>query len=329
MVPALLRAQTPQLSLTQVAAPSGHAAFSLTVSDDSPVDIAALQWSLQYAPNTITDASVVEQDSALSGNKQISCTTGSGGLVCVLAGLNASPIPNGRVALVTLTLNTGAQTEITFVSALAASPDGGSVAVKIPTNAITLGEMARQQQPAPNVQHSVPATAPPPQTADSSANASSLTSAPSKGVEPGVAVPLPSGAFKSTRIPFTRGATTPPAPIFAPMFMPSMTFAESPVIGSFEPAMQFSPARESSNNEGATVDQSPHEKVSESSCDSDSEAATFNCKTKECRDRRSRPCRAAQESSKATPPPAPAPMKAAKRRDSAAPISAPPAEHRE
>lgn len=213
-MPAFLCAQTSQLSLAQVAAPTGHAAFNLNLSSDGPAGVAGVQWTIQYTPNTVASASVAEEASAFSGNKQVSCWTRSSELTCILLGLNASPIPNGSVTLITLAINTGAQTEINLTSAMAVSPDGSAVPIELPFNSIGLGRIARRPDAPPRQVRVVSAAAP----------------------SPGIA------AF-SLRMSPQRGAALPTTALAAPA-----PFAEPPMVGESKKVAE-SPADEESTDE--------------------------------------------------------------------------------
>ncbi|MBZ5579328.1 MAG: hypothetical protein LAP40_22430 [Acidobacteriia bacterium] len=135
--------QSGSLALSSsTAASGGSAILSLTLTAPAGSEPAALQWTLTYDPSAATVAAAAGS-SAASAAKALTCGGKAGSMICVLAGLNATPMANGTVALVTVTLapTASGSVPVGVAGTVGASPagtaqaltgSGGTVSVNLP-----------------------------------------------------------------------------------------------------------------------------------------------------------------------------------------------------
>ncbi|MBZ5618405.1 MAG: hypothetical protein LAQ69_06665 [Acidobacteriia bacterium] len=120
--------------------PGGSAVLNLSFTASPFNQLAALQWTLTYAPAEILSLTAVAGPSAASADKLLTCSARAGSLTCILAGMNSNTIPNGIVAFVNVTLAPTLTTSTTVgvANTLGASSAGDAVLV----NAAAPAQMA-------------------------------------------------------------------------------------------------------------------------------------------------------------------------------------------
>jgi len=64
---------------------------------------AGLQWTLSYPPTDITWFNLAPGPALMAAGKTLTCSSGTGSVTCVAAGMNANAIGNGVIAVVTAT----------------------------------------------------------------------------------------------------------------------------------------------------------------------------------------------------------------------------------
>ena len=125
-----LHAQSGSLILAPASATPGAVVavnLSLTSSTTSP---AGLQWTLNYPASSITAVYATEGPAAISAGKSVSCASGVGNYTCLATGINSNTIPNGVVAVISLTLSPTAQSTILSLTAtLGSTLDGSALPV--------------------------------------------------------------------------------------------------------------------------------------------------------------------------------------------------------
>lgn len=114
------------LTLSSAAAlQGGTTSLSLTLSSPTGAEPAALQWALVFPAADLTAVSAVAGPSANAAGKSLACRLTAGSYVCVLAGFNATVIPNGTIAVVTVTTSrTASLVPIGITAAMGSTPDG-------------------------------------------------------------------------------------------------------------------------------------------------------------------------------------------------------------
>ena len=125
-----LHAQSGSLILAPASATPGAVVavnLSLISSTTSP---AGLQWTLNYPPSSITAVYATEGPAAISSGKSLSCASGAGSYTCLATGINSNTIPNGVVAVFSLTLSPSAQaTSLSLTATLGSTLDGSAFPV--------------------------------------------------------------------------------------------------------------------------------------------------------------------------------------------------------
>src|ERR1017187_9018412 len=125
-----LHAQSGSLILAPACATPGAVVavnLSLTSSTTSP---AGLQWTLNYPPSSITAVYATEGPAAISSGKSLSSASGAGSYTCLATGINSNTIPNGVVAVFSLTLSPSAQaTSLSLTATLGSTLDGSAFPV--------------------------------------------------------------------------------------------------------------------------------------------------------------------------------------------------------
>src|ERR1035438_7470449 len=124
-----LHAQSGSLILSPASATPGAVVavnLSLTTSTTSP---AGLQWTLNYPASSIAAVYATEGPAAISAGKSVSCASGVGNYTCLATGINSNTIPNGVVAVISLTLSPTAQSTILSLTATLGSTLDGSAQI--------------------------------------------------------------------------------------------------------------------------------------------------------------------------------------------------------
>ncbi len=112
--------------------PGGSTSLSLSLTSQAGSQPAGLQFTLVYSPTDIVSLTASIGTAATAAGKSLSCAGSPGSYTCLLtgvsaAGLNANPIQNGVVVVVTATLSPSTNTtSIVITNALGATPSGGS-----------------------------------------------------------------------------------------------------------------------------------------------------------------------------------------------------------
>lgn len=128
-----LFAQT--LTLSSATTPSQTASLNLSLNSGSG-GIAALQWTLQYPQAAFTSVSATPGPALTGAGKSLSCATGAGSYTCIAYGLNATAVPDGVLAIVSVSaVNSGA---IMISNQVAASPAGTVVPLTTTGGTVTL-----------------------------------------------------------------------------------------------------------------------------------------------------------------------------------------------
>src|SRR5437879_3827630 len=103
----------------------------LNMSSNGTSQAAALEWTLIYSPADFSSIAVGAAPIAIAANKSVSCDNSVPGISnCVLWGLNATTVPNGVIASVSLGLSsatTNTSSAIQFSKAGAANGAGASL----------------------------------------------------------------------------------------------------------------------------------------------------------------------------------------------------------
>ena len=119
---------------------------TLNMSSNGTAQAAALEWTLIYSPADFSSIAVGAAPIAIAANKSVSCDNNVPGISnCVLWGLNATTVPNGVIASVSLGLSsttTNTSSAIQFSSAGAANGAGASLSALGNGTAVII-----QQQP--------------------------------------------------------------------------------------------------------------------------------------------------------------------------------------
>jgi trimeric autotransporter adhesin len=126
VLPLGVMAQSVALSVgSGSAAAGGTAALAINIASASGAQVSAVQWSFSYSPD-IVSFSVTAASSATGAQKSITCA----GQSCVAYGMNNQAIPDGTLAIMTVTLASspsGPAIPVQISMVAAASPNGASV----------------------------------------------------------------------------------------------------------------------------------------------------------------------------------------------------------
>jgi len=150
LVAALAQGDTLSLSPGPV---TGSRMISLNVSLQSSggQQPAGVQWTLGYSPVDFTAIQVTSGPSAIAAGKSVYCAGTAGALNCVVVGVNSRTIPDGVLAVVSLTVSSTTSHTTSFVeleNAMAASPTGIAIPISAAGTAATL-------KPAPGLSASI------------------------------------------------------------------------------------------------------------------------------------------------------------------------------
>ena len=149
------------LSLSSASGSPGSVVTLSLSSNGTGNQPAALEWTLIYSPTDFSSVIVGAASIAIAANKSVSCNNNVPGVSnCVLWGLNATPISNGVVASVSLTLSSST---LNTSSAVQFSTTGATDAAGASLPALGNGTVVTiQQQPSLNGFTCVPVSVTPP-----------------------------------------------------------------------------------------------------------------------------------------------------------------------
>ena len=120
-------AQSDSLSLSQSAGSPGSITLNLSLKTGSGQQPAGVQWTLSYSSADFTGIQVIAGPSATAAAKTVTCAGTSAAYKCLVAGDNDNVIPDGVLAIVSLTVSPGTPDTSSFVqleNAMGASPAG-------------------------------------------------------------------------------------------------------------------------------------------------------------------------------------------------------------
>ena len=131
--------QTGSLALSSATlGASRTVSLNLTLTSPTGNAPAAIQWTLTYPASAVTAFSATAGTALTSAGKTLTCVSGSGTYKCLATGMNTTVIPNGLVAVVSVTLAASATSASIGVTGIAgASPSGGTIALTSTGGAIT------------------------------------------------------------------------------------------------------------------------------------------------------------------------------------------------
>ena len=131
-----LRAQSSLVLSSGTVAPGGSVTLNLTLSSAYDSQPAGIQWTLRYAAAKVLVWSIAAGPALIASGKTITCAAkdteyrGVVAYTCLAVGLNASPIADGVVATLTVSLANGAgATAIDLMNTLGASPAGSYISI--------------------------------------------------------------------------------------------------------------------------------------------------------------------------------------------------------
>src|SRR5688572_12808673 len=99
-----LFAQGTSLSLASGSGTQGGSValnLSMTASGNAP---SGVQWKLSYPTSDVSSLSTAAGPALTAAGKAVNCSAASGSITCLASGMNANPIGNGVVAVVTVNL---------------------------------------------------------------------------------------------------------------------------------------------------------------------------------------------------------------------------------
>jgi hypothetical protein len=106
------------------------------------LQVAAVEWTLAYAPADFSGVSIQPGSSASSSGKAASCNTiAPGQYICVLYNLNSNTISDGVLANVLLTVSnspSNSSSAVSILSPVAAAPDGSGISGVGSGSAVTI-----------------------------------------------------------------------------------------------------------------------------------------------------------------------------------------------
>jgi hypothetical protein len=122
---------TDSLSLTSGSAGSdGQASLNLNLTSPAGNEPTAIQWTVTYPLSNVVSLSVAEGPAASAAGKTLNCVAGAESYTCMLSGSNMTIMSNGPVAVVSLTMASGASTTpIGLIESLGSSGAGNVIVV--------------------------------------------------------------------------------------------------------------------------------------------------------------------------------------------------------
>ena len=142
--------QTPSLALSSASAVAGGTvSLNLTLTSPAGSNPDGLQWTFSYPSASVTNFSVTPGAVLTSAGKTVSCAGSANSYICLTNGMNPNTIPDGIVAVVTVTLAPSAGSISIGVSGAlgasvagypaAVSATGGSISVTAPVTVTSVG----------------------------------------------------------------------------------------------------------------------------------------------------------------------------------------------
>ena len=118
------------LSLSSADAHAGGSVTLTLTLTSGAVKSAGVQWVLGYSPSDFSSMTAVAGSAATAAAKQLTCNGATGQLICMVSGINNGTIPDGPVAVVTLTLGTGGNLSrpVSVAGTMASTPGAQLVA---------------------------------------------------------------------------------------------------------------------------------------------------------------------------------------------------------
>src|SRR5579864_2439122 len=130
--PLAAAAQGDLLTLTQGPTSGGKVTLNLSLTSSAGQEPAALQWTFSYSPADFTAIQVTAGPAAVGAAKSVSCAGTATAYKCLAAGVNASAIADGVLAIVSLTISattTNTTSSIQLLNPMAASPAGNEIPI--------------------------------------------------------------------------------------------------------------------------------------------------------------------------------------------------------
>ncbi|HLN00334.1 MAG TPA: cohesin domain-containing protein [Bryobacteraceae bacterium] len=141
-VPIAALAQGDKLSLSQGPATSPETvSLNVQLQSSSGQQAAGIQWTLSYSPADFTAIQVTAGPTAIAAGKSVSCAGTSAAYECLVVGVNSNTIPDGVLAVISLTVSRSASDTTSFVqlqNPIAASPSGLSIPISAAGLAVTI-----------------------------------------------------------------------------------------------------------------------------------------------------------------------------------------------
>lgn len=132
-------AQTAVIALSSGAVRFSDRTAALDLSmQSSGAPAASLQWSFEYDASSGVDIVVEDGPAAIAVQKNVVCAPNPGGCTCLALGLNATIIPDGIIAKVTVALAPARAATILVTNALAASADGAAIPLATSNETVTV-----------------------------------------------------------------------------------------------------------------------------------------------------------------------------------------------
>jgi len=134
-------AQGDLLSLSPASGSSGIISLNLSLRSSGGQPPAAIQWTLAFSSDDFSAIQATAGPSATAAGKSVSCAGTSAAYTCVVVGLNANTIPDGVLAVISLTVSASTMDTRSFVqleNPVAATPSGASIPISAAGTAVTI-----------------------------------------------------------------------------------------------------------------------------------------------------------------------------------------------
>lgn len=194
-------AQNAALTLGSAAAPAGSSISLPITFVNQAAQVASLQWTLSYSAAVFPVITAVAGPAAVSAGKSVDCAVVTPGQYrCIVSGLNNTPVGDGVVANVTLSVSgsAAATTSPVDIVAFGSSPDGSAVSVSGTGGAVIISTVT-----VPSALACTPATVMAPGT--STFNVTLSAPAPSSGL----VVSLGTGTVQNIAVTLPNSVTVP------------------------------------------------------------------------------------------------------------------------
>jgi uncharacterized protein (TIGR03437 family) len=130
-VPQFAYGQSVSLGLSSASgSPGATVNLSVLLDQQGGAQTAGLQWKVNYSTSVFSAISFSTGAAASGAEKSLSCDAGDGTLTCVVFGLNTNPIPDGTVAIISLTISaatSSTSSQVLLTDTVAVSADGNSI----------------------------------------------------------------------------------------------------------------------------------------------------------------------------------------------------------